>query len=110
MMFDIYDLTFCFIGLLLIAYWWRISGQKTHALNRAKQHCEKSGLQFLDQTLVFIRHRIEKDARGKRHLCRFYEFDFSIEGEERRKGEIMLSGFYVIRIVLEKDYLEVTEF
>lgn len=109
-MFDIYDLSIFFLCLLLAAYWWRISGQKIQALNKAKTHCKNSGLQLLDQTLVFLKHSIEKDGRGRKHLCRVYEFDFSTDGEERHTGEIMLSGFKVVRIVLEVDHLEVTEF
>jgi hypothetical protein len=109
-MLDIYDLITIFFFILLILYWWRISGQKNHALNKARQHCKNSSLQLLDQTLMFIKHRIETDGRGKKYLCRVYEFDFSTDGEERYKGEIMLAGFSVIRIVLEMDHLEVTDF
>lgn len=113
-MFTIYDLTLFFLASLLVAYWWRISGQKDHALAKARQHCTSSEHQLLDQTLVFLQHRLEKDALGKKHLCRVYEFDFCKKGEEnyeiRYKGEIMLAGFSIIRIVLESDHLEVTEF
>ena len=110
-MFDIYDLSLFFIAILLLGHWWRTSEQKIQALAKAKKHCKHSDLQLLDQTLVFQKYKFEKDSRGRIRLCRVYEFDFSKDGgEERHHGEIMLAGFFVVRIVLELEHLDVTEF
>lgn len=109
-MFDIYDLLGFLLAIALAAYWWRISGQKVQALKSAKNHCSRIGLQLLDETLVFKRYKIEKDGKGKIHLCRNYEFDFCTDGEKRYSGEIVLAGFSTVRIVLETEHIEVTEF
>ena len=109
-MFTLSDLILVALGAGLLAYWWRISGQKAAAMERARHHCEQRGLQLLDQSLVFARYRLERDYRGHRRLCRLYEFDFCSDGEERYKGMVMLTGYSVLRIVLQTSNSEVTEF
>ncbi len=109
-MFNFYDLCVFLLGIGLLAYWWRISGQKTRALLSAKNHCKHVGLQLLDQTLEFKKYRFAQDNQGQTRLCRVYEFDFCTDGEQRYNGEIMLAGFTTLRIVVETDQVEVTEF
>jgi hypothetical protein len=91
-------------------YWWRISEQKTFAIRNAKDYCKGRNVQLLDQTLVFKGLRLEKTNKKYRSLCRIYEFDFSSNGEDRHKGEIILSGFNFLRVILEMDEIEITEY
>lgn len=109
-MLDIYDLTLLLPLLLLMMYWWRSSGQKSVAVAGARSYCRERNLQMLDETLVFRHFRWERDAMGKRRLCRIYEFDYSQAGEDRHTGEIMLSAYTILRIILHSDVLEITDF
>lgn len=109
-MYDIYDAVLFFIFILALMYWWRISEQKSFALKNAKGYCAERKVQLLDQTLVFRGLRIEKAPNKKRKLCRIYEFEFSNNGEDRFKGEIVLSGFNFIRVILAMNELEITEY
>tara|TARA_R110000772_G_scaffold29023_3_gene72832 strand:+ start:1059 stop:1388 length:330 start_codon:yes stop_codon:yes gene_type:complete len=109
-MYDIYDAILFFIFILLVMYWWRISEQKSFAIRNAKNYCKERAVQLLDQTLVFKGLRIEKAGNQRRKLCRVYEFEFSNNGEDRFKGEIVLSGFNFIRVILTMDELEITEY
>ncbi|PCJ40914.1 MAG: hypothetical protein COA71_09955 [SAR86 cluster bacterium] len=109
-MVDIYDVIIFFIFILLVMYWWRISEQKTFAIRHAKKYCQERNVQLLDQTLLFKGMRLEKSHNKRRKLCRVYEFDFSSNGEDRFKGQIILSGFNFLRVIIEMDELEITEY
>ena len=109
-MFDIYDLILALPFVLLLMYWWRSSGQKSVAVAAARLYCKERQLQLLDETLLFRRFRLERDNGNRRRLCRIYEFDYSRAGEDRNTGEIILSGYHILRVILHSDVLEITEY
>ena len=109
-MYDIYDLALALPLLLLLMYWWSISGQKSVAVAAARSYCKARELQLLDETLVFYRFRFERDSRNQRRLCRIYQFDYCLTGEDRHSGEIILSGYSVLRVILHGGTLEITEY
>ncbi|MEX2365923.1 MAG: DUF3301 domain-containing protein [Pseudohongiellaceae bacterium] len=109
-MFDIYHVILWAAAAGAIVYWWRISGQKQHALNYSRRYCADRGLQLLDQTLVFRRYHLSRDARHRHRVLRQYQFDFSSDGENRYQGEISLYGLRVVRIVLETEIIEIADF
>ncbi len=109
-MYDIYDVIIFFMLVLIIMYWWRTTEQKTFAIRTAKLYCDERDMQLLDQTLVFKKLQFKKNNGHGLKLYRVYEFDFSNNGEDRYKGEIMLSGFNFVRVILEMDKLEISEF
>lgn len=109
-MYDIYDIALALPVLLLLAYWWVSSGQKSVAVAAARSYCRERNLQLLDETLVFYRFRFERDNRNQRRLCRIYQFDYCLTGQDRHSGEIILSGYSVVRVILHSETLEITEY
>jgi hypothetical protein len=109
-MYDIYDIALLIPLALLIMFWWRSSGQKSVAVAAARAYCKNRNLQLLDETLVFTRYRIDRDARQRRRLCRIYEFDYCPDGTDRETGEIVVSGYSVLRVILRSDVLEITDY
>jgi hypothetical protein len=109
-MYDIYDLALALPVLLLVMYWWTSSDQKSVAVAAARSYCKQRELQLLDETLVFYRFRIQRDSRNHRRLCRIYQFDYCLTGEDRHSGEITLSGYSVLRVILQSGTLEITEY
>jgi hypothetical protein len=109
-MYDIYDIALLIPVTLVCLYWWRASGQRAIAIVTARAYCKDRNLQLLDESLAFSRYRIERDARRKRRLCRIYEFDYSPDGLARETGEIILSGYSVLRVILHSDALEITDY
>ncbi len=109
-MYDIYDLALALPLLLLLMYWWGSSSQKSVAVAAARSYCKERKLQLLDETLVFYRFRFERDSRNQRRLCRIYQFDYCLTGEDRHSGEIILSGYSVLRVILHSGTLEITEY
>ncbi len=109
-MVDIYDIAVLVPVALVLLYWWRASGQKNVAVAAARAYCKDRNLQLLDETLVFTRFRIDRDRHNRRRLCRVYEFDYCPDGMDRQTGEIILSGYTVLRAILHGGALEITEF
>lgn len=109
MNFSIYELISLLALILVLVYWWRSREQHRIALANARRYCEKRGIQLLDDTLVFRKYSLSK-TRGRRYFSRIYSFDFCLDGEDRHKGEIVLAGLNVLRVMLETDQLEITEY
>lgn len=110
MYYDIYDVALLIPIALALMYWWRSSGQKDVAVSAARAYCKDRNLQLLDETLVFTRYRVERDSHRKRRLCRIYAFDYCPDGVDRLSGEIILSGYRVLRVILHSDVLEITDY
>jgi len=109
-MYDIYDLALLLPLILLLMYWWSSSGQKSVAVAAVRSYCRERELQLLDETLVFRRFRFERDSRNQRRLCRIYEFDYYLNSAGRHSGELILSGYSVLRVILHSEALEITEY
>ena len=39
-----------------------------------------------------------------------YDFDYSPDGRDRRSGEIVLRGNSILRVILQSDVLEITQY
>lgn len=110
MNFSLTDLSFIFILLLAIIYWWRSLGQHGVALASARKYCKERDIQLLDETLVFSKFAMTRAGNNRRYFSRVYAFDFCRDGMDRHKGEIILHGYSVIRVMLEGETLEITEY
>lgn len=108
-MYTIYDLMLLCPLAFLLLYWWRTSEQKTVAVRGAHDYCKQRELQFLDDSLVFRKYRLE-GFKPHRRLCRVYEFDYSPDGRSRESGEIVLHGYRILRVVLHSGALEITQY
>ena len=110
MYIDIYHVALLIPVMLGGMYWWRTINQKEVAVGAARAYCKDRNLQLLDETLVFKRYRMERESRTRRRLCRIYEFDYSAHGTDRETGEIILSGYRVLRVILHSTVLEITDY
>ncbi|HTQ98413.1 MAG TPA: DUF3301 domain-containing protein [Candidatus Acidoferrum sp.] len=109
-MYTLSDILLLLPFALAAAWWWRASQQKTVAVTTARDYCRQRGLQFLDDSLVFKKFRLERNLHQQRFLCRVYEFDYSPDGNDRKSGEIVLSGYRVLRVLLQSDVVEITQY
>jgi hypothetical protein len=94
------ELLFMVILGLLAWYWIGGVQAKELAVAVARRNCERHGVQLLDQTVVMEKVRLRRDQRGRLLPCRYYHFEFSLEGEERRSGGVVIhagraSGLYL---------------
>jgi hypothetical protein len=109
-MISLYELCGFFLLVLAVVYWWRGRELNSIALSEAKRYCKQRDIQLLDQTLAFERFAFSRASNNKKYFSRIYSFDFCRDGMDRNKGEIILRGNAVIRVVLEEDELEITEY
>lgn len=70
------------------------------AIAAAKRHCEKEGVQLLDQNVVLKHISIKLSPRSLFAIKRRYAFEFSSVGDRRYKGYINLLGRRVENIEL----------
>jgi len=109
-MYSIYDIMLLLPFVLAAMYWWHTSQQKSVAVAAARSYCRERNLQLLDESLVFRKFRWERNLHRQRYLCRVYDFDYCPDGNERKTGEIVLTGFRVLRVILQSDVLDITQY
>ncbi len=97
----IYDIIFWFV-LAGIAYAiWNHNNISIIARRATKHHCDRVGVQLLDQNIVLKRIAIRPSANALLVLERQYRFEFSSVGDRRYKGLTLLLGNKVQHIELE---------
>ena len=83
------------------AYWWRSGVFKGRARDLAGAHCERLGLQLLDQSMVITAIRPVRGKDGRLVLRRSYAFEFASLGDRRYHGLLVLVGMRLESIELE---------
>ena len=83
-----------FISVTLLGVWWWAESLKARdrAVDEARTACERSGLQFLDESVEGVSVRFARDPEGRASLRRIYRFEFSDDGINRRVGRVTLFG------------------
>ena len=94
-----------FIFVVILSFWlWRDSlNAREQALVAAKRACKQLNVQFLDDTVSISRLRLCRTKYGTVALCRLYSFDFSLDGEVRRLGNISMRGQIIEDVMLDID-------
>jgi hypothetical protein len=85
----------------LFAWLWRGFGIREQALKLVKQHCQRANIELLDGNVAFLRLRTVRDERGRRRLARLYAFEFTVTGEQRHSGRIVMFGMLLGRIEMD---------
>ncbi len=84
------------LGLLLVGavyLTWRNSMRaRERAVSFCRKLCSKHQVQFLDDTVALTRLTIRLDPELGWRLHRVYEFEFSLEGQSRSRGRVILTG------------------
>lgn len=84
---------FIFLVLLSIGAWlWHSHGIRERALTAVRQHCQKTDVELLDGNVAFRRLGLIRDARNQRRFARVYGFEFTVTGEQRHQGSIVMFG------------------
>ena len=85
---------FVLIIFLILVVMFFVSSIKTRELatDAAKILCNQSGVQFLDGTVALTELRPTRSNGGKINFYRYYQFDYSEDGYNRRHGEVTMIG------------------
>jgi hypothetical protein len=89
------------LALMLLIWFWRDSLRVRESATRiCRRACESYGVQFLDQTVALQRLRLRWVRSGLR-LQRTYQFDYSLEGDGRRTGHLVMLGNHHLSLHLD---------
>lgn len=100
-MIDLFDVLLLILFAAACAWLWRGHGIRERALALVKQHCAKLDVELLDGAVALRRLTILRDGKGHRRLARLYDFEFTVTGEQRLRGQISMFGQSLGHIELE---------
>jgi len=85
----------------LVYFWLDSIKSKENAMIYAASACRDINVQLLDQTVSLTALNLARNRQGRLAFQRIYRFDFSIYGNERREGRVMLKGHKIEQIQLD---------
>lgn len=74
------------------AWLWRAHGIHEQALRLVRDACRREDVLLLDDNVAFRRLRLIRDRGGRRRLAREYAFEFTVTGEQRHPGRLVMLG------------------
>lgn len=87
------DTMLLLIGIALLLWFWQQSLRAREAAIRAAgELCQRQNLQLLDGTVALSGLRLQRTPAGHIALLRTYQFEYSRDGDERRRGFVLLLG------------------
>ncbi|MFZ3154648.1 DUF3301 domain-containing protein [Pseudomonas sp.] len=99
-MIDLFDVFLLMLFATACAWLWHAHGLRERALTLVQQHCAKVDVELLDGNVALRRLALLPDARGRKRLARVYGFEFTVTGEQRHAGSIVMFGQQLGRIEL----------
>ncbi len=82
-------------------YWWNSMQSKELARQAGKHACERTGVQFLDDTVAKKKIWLRRNPQGRLELCRIFFFEFATDGEHRYEGRIVVLGKTVADVSMD---------
>ena len=84
-----------------LAFWIDSLRARERALAAGRAACERSGLQLLDETVAGAGLRLARNDNGELRIRRVFVFEFSDNGNNRRRGSVVVLGAQVQDLYLE---------
>ncbi len=75
------------------------------ALQAARRNCDREGVQLLDQTVSMQRMSLSRDANGNWRVWRQFRFEYTVDGEERERGHVIMLGNRLQALVMAEHTL-----
>lgn len=91
-MLDFTDILVLLLFAAVVAFWADSLRARERALSAARRACERAGVQLLDETVALARLGLARNDEGRLTFARAYRFEFSLVGDERRSGQVLLTG------------------
>lgn len=90
-----------FALFLITAYWIDSVQVKELARQAGSHYCSQYDVQFLDNTVVKEKTRFRKHHANLICFERYYSFDYSIDGEKRESGIIIMAGHRIVEVQMD---------
>jgi hypothetical protein len=75
------------------------------ALQTARRSCDREGVQLLDQSVSMQRMSLSRDAIGNWRVWRQYRFEYTVDGQERERGHVIMLGDRLQALVMAEHTL-----
>src|SRR5690625_4423484 len=86
-----------------IAWLWNDTLEaREHMLRHCRRALAELDMQLLDETVAIRRVGLRRDRRGRIAISRAYDFEFSMNGQDRWPGRAMLLGRRVETLQIEE--------
>lgn len=99
-----------FLFIIVIAaalwFWWSGAQSRENAIVLARGACKRCSVQLLDETVTLSKLRLQRDKNGHMNVARWYQFEFSTSGENRRDGVVGMLGSQLLSMHLDIDMEE----
>jgi len=83
------------------AFWHDALGTRERANDAARETCTSTGAALLDGTVAFRSLKMVRGAGGRLAFERTYVFDYTLDGQTRHQGFIVMFGRRVDSIGLD---------
>ena len=87
--------------------WWSAARSRETAIRLARSACRRCQVQLLDETVSLQKLRLKRDSSGRTGIERWYQFEFSTNGADRRAGIVGVRGATLTDMHLDLDIEEV---
>jgi len=100
-----------FLGGLcaLLFFWWSNTQSRETAIKLARTACTRCGVQLLDETVTLQKLRPSRSPKGHMSIARWYTFEFSASGNDRKSGIVGLLGNDLLQMHLQVDVEELPD-
>lgn len=92
--------------ILLLAglawFWFDSIRAKETATRAASNACQSISAQLLDQTVALKRIRLSRNKQGRLQLERSFDFDLSLDRQERSSGRVILLAKQISSVQLDR--------
>jgi len=102
------EILFILLLLAVFAFWWYSTVSRESATGFAREACKRLGVQLLDETVSLTKLRLQRTNRGHMSIARWYTFEFSASGIDRRSGSVKLIGDKLLDMHLDVDVEELS--
>ena len=87
--------------VVLVWLWSSATRGKSQATAYCARACRDINVQFLDQTVVLAKVGVGRHDRNWFQWQRVYEFEFTVDGNTRHRGQLALQGRQVVSTHLD---------
>ncbi len=91
---------------LALWFWWSSAQSREIAVKLARGACSRCSVQLLDETVTLRKMRLQRNESGHMNIARWYRFEFSTSGQDRRDGIVGMLGSKLLSMHLDIDMEE----
>ena len=82
----------------VVWFWFDSLKARESGLAAARRACQREGLQFLDETVVGHGFKFARDDKGHLVLRRGFDFEYSLSGDDRYLGAVIIEGHDIVLV------------